>query len=867
MKKILFVAISFSLLIFDAHAAPVTAKKTSVIASGTTIRQKVQPTGLFSQECYDNYFGCMDSFCTSDNESGGACACSDENVKYEKVLSDIETQLKNAENLRTIEVEKIQVGAKADIVFGGDRQYDAQGNVISLEKKENKANKEQKKLDLLSLWNDDNEDIWSSVESVAGKTGVVLYNAARGLCLDQMPDSCEKDQMMLTQLYATQVKNDCKAFDNAVKELSRKADAELASAQKDVRDARLASFEESNKLDRGTCLIGFKKCMMGPDVCGEDWSRCAKYVAAENMQAATVSTAKTKVEHIDKYGISTNTREMLDSKRNMCESILDQCVAVRDQVWPDFIRDIAPELKTAELNIESNMRQSCLTDISGCIQKACKDDIVGKGVDTMDSCLSRPDMARSFCKNQIDPCERMEPLIWGYVKDKLAAMRVDRCTEEVKECFTSDDRCGSDFMNCIGMDYKYMHEMCPVDKLVVCKQGNKDFSMSDIDNMLMGFYLNVDNSALENCQNIVNTKMMEICDSTTDCDKFATDENIGTSSLNSQKRGGIYSITGMLSFGQIKVGNGQSKVKDASGQEITLAPGKIDIQDYIAKVDALGVPAEYASVIDNVRYEMESIQGKINTAIDMIEQDPKIQYCITGRDLSQIKEGGGSTKGRFPNLLNQIKMAIAMSAIRAATDNYNKKFNELMAEATKSASTDVANLMCNKLPATNGSAQGIAASDFVGVISIPYAIVLEIAGVSNASIAAGGTHSSEKLGGAKMETKSGAAAGGSDGGATSTALGAAGAILTLNPAGMIADASVKAIGMLSSDHHKVEFEGGTKEMWSIFNRKDRNCHYCTLVIRKNCKTKGSRGFLGLWDSRGMECTEEKPDESCKDIPM
>ena len=122
-------------------------------------------------------------------------------------------------------------------------------------------------------------------------------------------------------------------------------------------------------------------------------------------------------------------------------------------VWPSFLREAAPTIRVAEQAAESKFRQSCLTNISSCIQKACKDDIVGKGVDTMDACLSRPDMARSFCKVEIDPCERMEPLIWGYVVDKLAAMRVDACTQEVKDCFTDETRCGPDFSNCIGMDY------------------------------------------------------------------------------------------------------------------------------------------------------------------------------------------------------------------------------------------------------------------------------------------------------------------------------------------------------------------------------------------------------------------------------
>ena len=39
------------------------------------------------------------------------------------------------------------------------------------------------------------------------------------------------------------------------------------------------------------------------------------------------------------YGIAASTMEGLDSKRIICERVLNQCVAVRDQVWPAFLRE------------------------------------------------------------------------------------------------------------------------------------------------------------------------------------------------------------------------------------------------------------------------------------------------------------------------------------------------------------------------------------------------------------------------------------------------------------------------------------------------------------------------------------------------
>lgn len=510
---------AFCIMHFAAPAAVATrsSKGQSVIQSGTTVRAKVTATGLYSQECYDTYYGCMDQFCITDNTSGGTCACSDENANYEQRLADIKKQLDKANNIKTIEVQKIQAGAQADIIFNGERQYNENGNVVSVDGVSDAQAKANKKKDLMAIFDnnaysgEDKEVFEEDIDSLSDKTGSALFTGANDLCLSRMPDSCTKDVQFLQQMYSRQIVSDCKAFANSVDNQQVAADKELASANSDVRNALKESFASANKFDRGTCMVEFKKCMQTEDACGKDWTNCVSTIASENMQNNKAkSTAGTKVENISKFDITDSTMEIMSAKRNICEKVLNQCVVVRDNVWTDFLREAAPTIKVAELNAESKMRQSCLTDISSCIQKACKDDIEGKGVDTMDSCLSRPEMARSFCKVQIDSCERMEPMIWGYVTDKLAAMRVDVCTQEVKDCFTSDDRCGKDFSKCVGMDYNYIKDICPLDKLVVCKANNPAFSMDDLDSMLMGLYLNVDNSALDNCQNLVDKKMAEM---------------------------------------------------------------------------------------------------------------------------------------------------------------------------------------------------------------------------------------------------------------------------------------------------------------------------------------------------------------------
>ncbi len=840
MKKTFTLFVMTSLTVITA-ALGATAKKQSAIQAGTSVRAKVAATGVYNQECYDAYYGCMDQFCISDNESGGSCLCSDKNAKYEAELEEISKTVNEAKRMKTEEVEKIQLGSKADIVFGGERKYDSKGNVIYGE--DAQAAKKNKRQSLMAMFenNDEDENIFGdNDDDISSKKGAELFKAANEICVEQMDDSCGKDMKMLRQIYQRQIESDCKGFANAIATKKAEAEAAMSEAKSDVRNALKDSFAEANKYNQGECMVEFKKCMLGNDACGNDWQNCVATIASENMQNKKAkSTAKTKVSTVVKYDITASAMELLDAKRPICERVLDQCMAVRDKVWEAFLREAAPSIKLAESNQESKMRQSCLTNISKCIQTACKDDIAGKGVDTMDACLSRPDMVRSFCKVEIDPCERMEPLIWSYVVDKMAAMRVDACTQEVKDCFTDDVRCGKDFSNCIGMDYEYIHNMCPLDKLVVCKQNNPGFKMEDLDSLLMGLYLNVDNSALENCQNLVDSKMTEICGSTSDCNRFASDDTIGTGSLRSQKDKDVYRITGMISFGSILMGDAGGTVKDGGK---TLAPGKIGINDYLsnAKKVSANVP-DGEAILTSIESELKNISGKINRVIDMFEQDPKIQFCVSGRNLEQITgKKDAKTQARFPNLLNQVKMQIAIAALQKAQENYNKKFNEYLTKASKDSSDDIAQYMCQMLPVSGGA--GVkATSNVTKELSEPYSISYEVgAGLDNSLLTRGGSASRATGTGSKIDTTAGASK-------TSEV--------------------VDAFTGLGGQKVKSETGSGTREVWAIFNRENRTCHYCTSTVTKSCSNVNKKGFLGIGSTAETNCTESEPVEKCEDIKM
>ena len=181
-------------------AAAKKATKQSAIQSGTKVRTKTDASGLYDQECYDAYYGCMDQFCISENENGGSCACSDLSLQYDKQFLEIQEILAEADRISTEEVEKVKAGANADIVFTGKREYDDDGNLVDVDDI-GKNDKSKKRADLLSLWDEnveeDEEEFGNTIGNIADLTGAALYKAAEELCLDQVPDSCESDLPLL----------------------------------------------------------------------------------------------------------------------------------------------------------------------------------------------------------------------------------------------------------------------------------------------------------------------------------------------------------------------------------------------------------------------------------------------------------------------------------------------------------------------------------------------------------------------------------------------------------------------------------------------------------------------------------------------
>ena len=711
----------------------VSAPKTPTVSARAATTQKVVGTGtkvsgaakniVVSEECQAKYEGCMDAFCMIDNDSGGRCVCSDKNAELDAIFAEIEKLDEQSYQMATFGVEKLEMGTAADDVIAA-----ANAAANSLNKKEDAegAKKKARKALDLSMWDaaadlEEEEDVFagssSSMDSLDGKEGDALHKAAAALCKAQIPE-CAKDINMLQLMYGQKIKSDCTAYENVLKQKKTQSSQKLQAAERALRETALEQYQNANKYDLGQCTIKFKECMQTTAGCGNDFSKCATTSAMDATNTKKSTSKKTKNYFIQGAAttieISASTYDALIAKKPLCESVTKQCTKVAGQVWDTFLKEVAPQLKSAEIIAEDNARQDCIGNISSCFQKACKDTIDPKDPDgSYDMCLSRPEAMLNVCKIPLNNCgisavsaaEAKKSIVWDFVTARLAAMRVDACTEEVKACLQSENACGEGYGQCVGLDLKSIKDMCPLDKLVACQSkdenGNYSTSWENIDNMIYGIMLNIDNSMLEQCKKIVNDKVIEICGSLDTCTAFADDPYMGTDSLMSYSdKDGDYVIEGLISFGNVRITEpdtddgeeGEDKTTKSNNKNVQLGRYKVDIGDYESHLQNASDPT-VARVIDAIR----GVENKISQKISLLTQDEMVRRCVDGRDMSQITGSQVRGAARYPHLLDSYILNIMSAGLDHANNNYKKKYEELLAKGLEEKDDAVKSVLCTAM--------------------------------------------------------------------------------------------------------------------------------------------------------------------------
>jgi hypothetical protein len=232
--------------------------------------------------------------------------------------------------------------------------------------------------------------------------------------------------------------------------------------------------------------------------------------------------------------------------------------------------------------------------------------------------------------------------------------------------------------------------------------------------MVQGIMLNIDNNMLTACQAAADEAMIKVCGSTEDCNGLAVDEGIGSRSL--EYKFCTYSLstnnTLSINYDNCRPELAQITDDELAGSVVNASTGQrsgglaiaatitgmiywdtldsgsdelMNADEYIAKLEQVlslsFSEGEKADIRRKVSTEVRSLQQSINTAINAIEADPTVQYCMSGRQVQGMKNmkigRGGAENARFPELTKQMRIIISSYAIKAAKSNYYVKYDEL----------------------------------------------------------------------------------------------------------------------------------------------------------------------------------------------
>ncbi|MFQ6729722.1 MAG: hypothetical protein ACLRFK_01550 [Alphaproteobacteria bacterium] len=661
----------------------------SVINTGTKLAESASAN--VASDCQSLYNACMDNFCMLDNFDGGRCVCSNRYGSFNKLLSEIDDIKMQAYKLETVGVEQIE-----SVV--------TKNPALEMENMSNVAKKE----------------INYALEN--GEIGDALRESAHETCVRQIPQ-CSAKMAILPAMYSGRINSDCVGYENSLKQLRTDAKQKLQLAEGNLREIALDSAKNANKYDLGQCTIEFRKCMQKPDVCNADFTGCVDTVEmakarVKNTQSEEIVTIPGSTAGLF---ISKSMHESLLAKSVMCSPVLENCVKVRDQVFNSFLADSAASLQVAENLAEYNARTNCIKSVSDCFHNACRDNIDPNDPDgSYDACLTRPEMMLTMCKPQLDICgvdtkdgeSARKSQIWEFVLARLAGMKVDSCTSDLKNCLADKDRCGPDYTQCVGLSTEQIIKMCPYDKLLGCKNVYGETVTSNeiyekLYQTVQGIILNIDNAMLATCQAAVDAAAYRACGPDLDCAGLVDLETLGTTSLdykiceieidgeNISTKDKCYRDIAMIPDSDL--GRVEGSETDKIGKITTVVPViepmiyweelKLDsngllvgVDEYVAKIEEESTTKISDLQRERLMSELRLLQNSISSIKDIIQLDPTVDACINGRSINGIPS---EKVGRFPNITNSTITVLANTLLKRAKSNYYAKYDEYTEKSMK----------------------------------------------------------------------------------------------------------------------------------------------------------------------------------------
>lgn len=351
-------------------------------------------------KCRTVFNECMDEFCANKDTQLKRCACS---VRYKEFSG-------TKQNLEKIEEKLLDFSQRLLVVNLDKEDALAINTATEGENAHNtKDSSESKKLldeiakKLNTSFDDSNFDqnlnaislslnmdsAFDNIDSLSGastttKIGTALYSAALPVCREMAAEVCTEDELKIAESsYQLVIEQDCNTVSKTYQTQVDQARSKVMESGALLDMSRLDIHQKRNSDDMLTCKAKMLDMLTNSAVCGEDLHKCldttGHYINPTTGQAFLTADLYLLQETIQRptgdltwQTVPNNSSfvNFLNTKKEYLEPAMKNCQNIADAVWDGFLDDALAKIKLAQNAKLEEVRQSCTTLLSECIDES-----------------------------------------------------------------------------------------------------------------------------------------------------------------------------------------------------------------------------------------------------------------------------------------------------------------------------------------------------------------------------------------------------------------------------------------------------------------------------------------------------------------
>ena len=350
-------------------------------------------------KCRTVFYDCMDEFCANKDSQLKRCACSSRIHEFDstkKNLANVEEKLLDfSQRLLTVNMDKEDAEAlykptEGELAYATEDTSASKKMLDEIAKKLNTSfndNNFDQELNAISL-SLNMDSAFDTVDSMAGasttaKSGTDLYVSALPVCREMALEVCSSDDLAIAESsYQMAIESDCNTVKKSYQTQVDQAREQVFESGALLDMSRLDIHQKRNSDDILTCKSKMLEMLTDSTVCGTDMGKCldttGRYIdpttgsAFLTTELANLSTLISRPEAGQTWRNAPGNERFvtfLNSKKKFLEPAMEHCQDIADYVWDEFINDALAQIKLAQDAKLEEMRQSCTTLTTQCLDK------------------------------------------------------------------------------------------------------------------------------------------------------------------------------------------------------------------------------------------------------------------------------------------------------------------------------------------------------------------------------------------------------------------------------------------------------------------------------------------------------------------